>query len=511
MGGLPLALAHAGSYIHGTTTSVKDYIRHYEQTWEKLHDNNTTRLKDYPRSILSTYTISYEYVQQKDLSTANLLNLFAYLDHSDLWYSLFTPLEEENGSFIPLQVMKKLLPAWFLCSIETEYAFTQKIQILLDCSLIETRYEFSSYTIHPIVHDWCFYLNLASNDEIAVLAVLVIGSACEFTNSPTRWLYRKRLADHCSHVCSWIGKTPQNLKKSKKLQVMFCLSCVAIGAFLYQQEKLKEAEEMYLRALTACEKEWGLEHYITGTVNFLGVLYEDQNKLKEAEAMHKQALEYCMRMVGSDHEAKFFIYSRLGNLYRRQGKMKEADATLQGALKGREKLLGSEHTSTLMTVKHLGYLYEHQVKYNEAEEMYLRLLTGFKKISGSYLNELDTMNKLGDVYAKQGKINEAEEIYLRALTEAEKNCGSDYTITPYTAIKLGGLYVKQGRTNKAEKMYLRALTSYEKTWGPDHRMSLLAIFGLAINVLHGCAELIKFRDSSFSTLFSISHHHIQII
>lgn len=145
MGGLPLALAYAGSYIHGTTISVDDYIRFYQETWEKLFNNKTTQLKDYPRSILSTYTISYEYVQRNDASAAKLLNLFAYLDHSDLWYSLLTSVLDE--SIIP----KETLPIWFSHEIKTELDFTQKIRMLLDYSLIETRYDISSYAIHPIM------------------------------------------------------------------------------------------------------------------------------------------------------------------------------------------------------------------------------------------------------------------------------------------------------------------------------------------------------------------------
>lgn len=201
VGGLPLALAHAGSYIHGTTTNVNDYIRYYDETWERLHNNRTTRLKDYPRSILSTYTISYKHVQHSDASAAKLLNLFAYLDHSDLWYPLFTPVLNES------LVRKEILPTWFSCSMKTEFDFTEKIRILLDYSLIETRYESSSYAIHPIIHDWCFHSSPTSDDQIASLAVTVIGSACySAADNSAEWLHPKRLTGHCSYVHSWIGK-----------------------------------------------------------------------------------------------------------------------------------------------------------------------------------------------------------------------------------------------------------------------------------------------------------------
>ncbi len=53
---------------------------------------------------------------------------------------------------------------------------------------------------------------------------------------------------------------------------------------------MKEAENMYLRALTGYEKAWGPEHTSTlDTVNNLGNLYRDQGKMKEAEDMFQRA------------------------------------------------------------------------------------------------------------------------------------------------------------------------------------------------------------------------------
>ena len=431
MGGLPLALAHAGSYIHGTATSVNDYIRYYEETWEKLHDNKVTRLKDYPRNILSTYTISYEYVRSTDASAAKLLDLFAYLDHSDLWYSLFTPVLHES------MVPKETLPTWFLCSMKTEFDFTQKIRILLDYSLIETRYEISSYAIHPIIHDWCFHLSRTSKDDIASLAVSVIGSACHSTDSSANWLYRKRLLDHCSHVHFCIGKRTQNLESDERWKLYF--SYHAIGNFSSEQGKMKEAEDMYLRALTGKEKAWGPEHTSTlNTVNNLGLLYSDQGKMKEAEDMYLRALTGYEKAWGPEHTSTLDTVHNLGALYSDQGKMKEAEDMYLRALKGKEKAWGPEHTSTLDTVNNLGNLYKNQGKMKEAEDMYLRALTGYEKAWGpEHTSTLNTVNNLGLLYSDQGKMKEAEDMYLRALTGYEKASGPEHTSTLDTVNNLG--------------------------------------------------------------------------
>lgn len=57
------------------------------------------------------------------------------------------------------------------------------------------------------------------------------------------------------------------------------------------QGKMKEAEEMYLRALTGYEKTQGLEHTTTlDVVIHLGILYDNQDRMKEAEEMYLRVL-----------------------------------------------------------------------------------------------------------------------------------------------------------------------------------------------------------------------------
>ena len=66
---------------------------------------------------------------------------------------------------------------------------------------------------------------------------------------------------------------------------------------------MKEAEDMYLRALTGYEKAWGSEHTSTlRTVNNLGLLYSNQGKMKEAEDMYLRALTGYEKSWGPEHK-----------------------------------------------------------------------------------------------------------------------------------------------------------------------------------------------------------------
>ena len=78
---------------------------------------------------------------------------------------------------------------------------------------------------------------------------------------------------------------------------------------------LKEAEDMYVRALKGKEKTWGAEHTSTlDTVNNLGLLYKDQGKMAEAEEMYVRALEGFKKIYGADHPRVLLVASNLSLL-----------------------------------------------------------------------------------------------------------------------------------------------------------------------------------------------------
>jgi tetratricopeptide (TPR) repeat protein len=69
-------------------------------------------------------------------------------------------------------------------------------------------------------------------------------------------------------------------------------------------------------------------------VNKLGFLYKHQGKLKEAEEMYQRALKGYEKALGSDHKSTLAILNNLGFLYRKQGKLKDAEEIFQRAMMG---------------------------------------------------------------------------------------------------------------------------------------------------------------------------------
>lgn len=115
--------------------------------------------------------------------------------------------------------------------------------------------------------------------------------------------------------------------------------------FVLKSKQVRKAEEMYLRAF---EKFWDVDPSLTfDTVNNLGNLYQHQNKMKEAGEMYLRALSKYENSYGIDHPSTLITTNNLGILYSSQGKMEEAQKMFLQALTAYEKKFGVDHTSTL--------------------------------------------------------------------------------------------------------------------------------------------------------------------
>ena len=179
--------------------------------------------------------------------------------------------------------------------------------------------------------------------EMVWLAFVLIASSTPEITTKDHTIIQRRLLPHCDRVCLLLRKTiPGAPCDEEKLSLDFAFCIIAD---LYEdQSKLKEAEDMYVRALAGAEKSLGLEHTSTlDTVNNLGVLYKNQGKMREAEEMYVRALA------------------------------------------GYEKALGPEHTSTLRTVNNLETIYKGQCKLKEAEEIHVHTRTSRTHVSASLI------------------------------------------------------------------------------------------------------------------------------
>ncbi|KAL4909572.1 hypothetical protein BDW74DRAFT_174775 [Aspergillus multicolor] len=427
LGGLPLALSLAGSYICQTGMSISQYLRHYRASWRDLMADSTTS-PNYPHgNLLVTWKVTLEKLQDTHPAAARLLPLLAVYDNNDIWYELV-----RGGAKLPDA------PDWLLAVTLTELSFVATMRPLLSFSMLQSNEGGGGYSMHPVVQDWCLNASddIKCSEKLDTLKATVLGSL--------------------GHAPPIEGEREESY---------------------YQQRLLPHATRM-LRLLETWSVPKKVEVY--DSVHNLGCLFLGQGRLREAEKSYQHALMGRERLLGSDDRWTLETVNNLGLVYTNRGKYDDAERACRRALSGRQETLGGKHVSTLDSANTLGFLYTRMNKLPEAEKMLKMALTGYENALGkTHSSTLDTLNNLGLLYTNLNELGRAEAMYKRAMAGFEKLHGPHHTSTTITANNLGTVYESQGKIEDALHMYQRALDGYANVFGSQHKSTLMVSENIA--------------------------------
>ncbi len=450
LGGLPLALDQAGAYIEETNCSLLRYLTLYQTRRASLLKRRGGLVDDHPEPVATTWSLSFERVEQVNPLASDLLRFCALLYPEDIPEELITRNAAQLGPVLQ--------------AIHTEpLALDDAIAALLNYSLLRRTSEKGTLSIHRLVQavlkDGMDSVTQRQWAERAVRAVNRSFPPSEVETWPACQLYLPHALVCAAHIAQW------ELATTEAANLLF-----QAGYYLEDRGQYEQAEPLYQRALTTFERVLGAEHPDTlNSVNSLAGLYWRQGKYEQAEPLLQRALTTFERLLGAEHPDTLGTVNNLAVLYWNQGKYEQAEPLYQRALTTKERVLGPEHPSTLHTVNNLANLYADQGKYEQAEPLYQRALTTYERVLGpEHPDTLNTVNNLAVLYRKQGKYEQAESLYQRALTTYERVLGPEHPDTLNTVNNLAILYRNQGKYEQAEPLLQRALTTRERVLGPEH-------------------------------------------
>ena len=246
------------------------------------------------------------------------------------------------------------MPRWFAKCAGDKLEFKECIGLLLEYSFINAKTGSSSFSMHSVLHHWCFHTFEEDKTTMSWLALIIVASAMPSETVLHYPLVQRRLLPHYDHVYSMLQRHLQEAFKNREYLPSLSSAYHQLGALYKDQGKMKEAEDMYLRALTGKEKAWGLEHTSTlDTVNNLGILYRNQGKMKEAEDMYLRALTGYEKAWGPEHKHVFDTRYNLGLLYKERSMFGNAVQQFELVVEGYTKLLGPEHSKTVKVLNQL--------------------------------------------------------------------------------------------------------------------------------------------------------------
>lgn len=154
-------------------------------------------------------------------------------------------------------------------------------------------------------------------------------------------MYEYELADkHYKEAIELLDKAKQNEETAAAL----CDALDNYGDFLLMQSDYKNAEPVYQRAITMCERSRGVNHSSTAErLSDLGILYKNTGRMAEAEANLKRALDIQLLGFEVDSPTVLQTLYKLSAVYKAEKQYEKACDMFESILPKLEKRYGSSH------------------------------------------------------------------------------------------------------------------------------------------------------------------------
>jgi tetratricopeptide (TPR) repeat protein len=460
MGGLPLALDQIGAYLETTGSGLAAY-------WEKYQQHRVELLKEYrgmeadrPQPVATTWSLSFQRVEEKSPPAADLLRLCAFLAPDAIGEDM-------------LMQGADTLPPTLSVAVKDGYLLDLAIETLRAYSLVARDTQTKSLAVHRLVQTVLRdSLPVEVQKQWMLQVVALVNQAfpdVEFTT----WPQCERCLPHALICAQWVKQaqiaTPAAMRLLDQL-----------GYYLTVRGHYSEAEPFSQQAFSLREQQLGASHLDTATSLYhLAFLYKKQGKFREAEPLLQQALSIREQQLGPDHPDTADCLDDLALLYEEQGKYTEAERLYQRALSIREQQLGPDHPDTAMSLNGLAGLYEIWGRYAQAEPLVLRSLSiREQRLGSAHPDTANSLHRLSVLYRRQGKYTQAEPLALRSLTIREQQLGPEHPDIGNSLSNLVGLYTSQGKYTQAESLALRELALREQQLGTEHPTTAFSLASL---------------------------------
>lgn len=405
LGGLPLALEQAASYMDEMTLSLEVYLKKFRAKGLALMNSISARptLGEYAQTIYTTWQLSFDQAMAENPMACVLLNLMSFLEPDDIPRSL---LWEWRARWLNEEMdWARRLP--------DEDAYDLALTTLHRFALIRLEKEKDSLSIHRLV-------GAVTRDRLGeegqqrylalVLAVMRQAYDIEFHDMAARPDAR-RLHHHVLNIARMGEHFGVDL-----IRVNFLYNRCAL--FWVSQAAYGLARELFEHALSLAETIHGPEHpNVAPTLNNLGLMLHEQGDLTGAREIFERTLAIGEKYLDPDHPTIAIRLNNLGSVLRKQGNLSEARELIKRALEIGDKSLDPDHPEMAKWLNNMGMVLLDSGELLEARQHLERALRIRIKILGSEHPEVALcLSNMALVLKDQGDIAGARDNYVRSLT-----------------------------------------------------------------------------------------------
>jgi tetratricopeptide (TPR) repeat protein len=465
LGGLPLALVHAGNYCDTTKITFTEYLERFQSHRSQLMTMEPPlQLDKYSYSTYTSIKLSYLLV---DEYARGLLHLLAFFHPSSIRLDILRVASkygfelDEGNELLPwgdqyknqLCALKRLLMPDDLWS---DFYIDSLMNQLHSYSLISLSHSKgqTNVTIHPLVQS-CVLDTLAPEAYRLYfsMAVLVL-SSCS----------RNQKSALFQHL------TPHMVELENGKLAIHPNGSSSLAHIVYVNGNYQEAMTKWEKIRDECRRVNGDAHKSTFWMSLsIGVCLYRTGRSEEAEAMIRMVVATQEKALGKDAGDVLLTYRLLGDILSDQGKTEEAEKMLARILILNKSKYGQENWRTLDTKLSLADNLHVQERYSEAEEMLKDILQKMKEVLGEDdVLTLRALYILSTALINQKKWVEAEDILADLISKQTINYGNHHRHTRTSLYNLTLCLSRREKFDEAERILEEIVKVEERTLGKDH-------------------------------------------
>jgi tetratricopeptide (TPR) repeat protein len=473
LGGLPLALRTAGSYLGSdaaSLTSFRDYemeLDHPQQASRMLTRAPELHASASAREMpIRTFEISLDDLSRRGVPQARLLLRLLSC------YASPTPIPR---SLLKAESLRGILAPGREADVQHE--LDHGLQQLKHLSLIEfnsaesSRARLRNVVVHPVIAA-ASRAHLRADDDPLAEAPLIRRLSVDLLASTLGLLNADQPADwpafivYGPHVHALFQTVADQLDIGHLCDLIWTAATTAWAHQSYGS--VAEARRLAAAALSKLHRlpnddlaSLKVQHHLAW---FLVLMRQPQ----EAESIYRTVLAGREQMLGPDDPDTLWTRHELAWVAACQDRWAEAETAYREVLDARLRTLGDDHPDTLMTRHELAWAIANQGQGQEAEQILTAVLDARRRDLGDeHARTLSTRHELAWAIASQGRWAEAEAAYREVLDARRRLLRASHPDILTTTVELAWTIVSQGRNEAALQLYQEVLDARRVILGEE--------------------------------------------
>jgi tetratricopeptide (TPR) repeat protein len=449
LGGLPLALEHAGAYVEEHGANFSGYLQLFRKRQKGILGRAHAPV-GYEATVSTTWEISFIEVEKESEAAGQLMNLCAFLAPDDIGREMLRGGAEE-------------LPEPLAKAVADDLQWNDAVGALRKHSLIEV--QGGTISVHrlvqAVVRD---RLDEERRKKWAEAAVRVVNAAFPYKRNDVKtWAPSSRLLPHALASAGFGEELQVALKTCSRL-------LNEVGLYLSGRAEFSAAKSVHERSVRIDEAAYGADHpEVAIDLNNLGLVLEELGDFAGAQACFERSLRIGEAAYGPDHPKVAIRVNNLGNALQDQGDLAGARACYERALKINEATYGPDHPTTAIRVNNLGVVLKDQGDLVGARACFERALKIQEAAYGpDHPSVAIDVSNLGGVLKDQGDLTGARACFERALKIDEAAYGPAHPTVAIRLNNLGLVLRDQEDLAQARTCIERALRIFEQALGKYH-------------------------------------------